>query len=81
TASLAVVFPGPGTPSLGMLAEQGAQLPLILDTFEQASEALGYDLWALTQNAPVESINQTDNTQPAIQTDSLAFWNDWLEVV
>ncbi|EPM84485.1 malonyl CoA-acyl carrier protein transacylase, partial [Pseudomonas syringae pv. actinidiae ICMP 18804] len=54
-----------------MLAEQGAQHPLILDTFEQASEALGYDLWALTQSGPAELLNQTDKTQPAILTASI----------
>ncbi|NVL42433.1 malonyl CoA-acyl carrier protein transacylase, partial [Pseudomonas syringae pv. actinidiae] len=68
SASLAFVFPGQGSQSLGMLAEQGAQHPLILDTFEQASEALGYDLWALTQSGPAELLNQTDKTQPAILT-------------
>ncbi len=44
-ASLAFVFPGQGSQSLGILAEHAAEHPLILDTFEQASEALGYDLW------------------------------------
>ncbi|EPM72336.1 malonyl CoA-acyl carrier protein transacylase, partial [Pseudomonas syringae pv. actinidiae ICMP 18886] len=61
-----------------MLAEQGAQHPLILDTFEQASEALGYDLWALTQSGPAELLNQTDKTQPAILTASIALWHVWL---
>jgi [acyl-carrier-protein] S-malonyltransferase len=61
-----------------MLADQGAQHPLILDTFAQASDALGYDLWALTQEGPVESLNQTDKTQPAILTASVALWHVWL---
>lgn len=78
SASLAFVFPGQGSQSLGMLAEQGAQHPLILDTFEQASEALDYDLWALTQSGPVELLNQTDKTQPAILTASIALWHVWL---
>ncbi|MGN2413798.1 ACP S-malonyltransferase [Pseudomonas syringae] len=78
SASLAFVFPGQGSQSLGMLAEQGKQHPLILDTFEQASEALGYDLWALTQNGPAELLNQTDKTQPAILTASVALWHVWL---
>jgi len=78
SASLAFVFPGQGSQSLGMLADQGAQHPLILDTFAQASDALGYDLWALTQAGPAESLNQTDKTQPAILTASVALWHVWL---
>ncbi|WP_375739634.1 ACP S-malonyltransferase [Pseudomonas boanensis] len=78
SASLAFVFPGQGSQSLGMLAEQGAQQQLVLDTFAEASEALGYDLWALTQQGPEEQLNQTDKTQPAILTASIALWRLWL---
>lgn len=77
SASFAFVFPGQGSQSLGMLAEQGAQHRLVLDTFAEASEALGYDLWALTQNGPEEQLNQTDKTQPAILTASVALWRLW----
>ena len=72
STSLAFVFPGQGSQSLGMLAELGAQHPLILETFKEASDALGYDLWALTQQGPEEQLNQTDKTQPAILTASIA---------
>lgn len=78
SASLAFVFPGQGSQSLGMLAELGAQYPLVLDTFKEASDALGYDLWALVQQGPVESLNQTDKTQPAILAASIALWRLWL---
>lgn len=78
SASLAFVFPGQGSQSLRMLADLGAQRPALLDTFQEASEALGYDLWALTQDGPVESLNQTDKTQPAILTASVALWRLWL---
>jgi len=61
-----------------MLAELGAQYPLILETFAEASQALGYDLWALTQQGPEEQLNQTDKTQPAILTASVALWRLWL---
>jgi [acyl-carrier-protein] S-malonyltransferase len=61
-----------------MLAELGAQYPLVIDTFREASEALGYDLWALIQNGPEEQLNQTDKTQPAILTASIALWRLWL---
>jgi [acyl-carrier-protein] S-malonyltransferase len=60
-----------------MLAEQGAQHPLVVDTFAEASAALGYDLWDLTQRGPVELLNQTDKTQPAILTASVALWRLW----
>ncbi|NBA94184.1 ACP S-malonyltransferase [Pseudomonas sp. R5(2019)] len=78
SASLAFVFPGQGSQSLGMLAELGAQHKLVADTFQEASEALGYDLWALTQQGPEEQLNQTDKTQPAILTASTALWRLWL---
>ena len=78
SASLAFVFPGQGSQSLGMLAELAEQHPLILETFKEASEALGYDLWALVQQGPEEQLNQTDKTQPAILTASIALWRLWL---
>ncbi len=77
SASLAFVFPGQGSQALAMLAEHGAQQKLILDTFAEASEALGYDLWALTQQGPEEQLNQTDKTQPAILAASTALWRLW----
>jgi len=61
-----------------MLAELAAQYPLIQETFAQASQALGYDLWVLTQQGPETELNQTDKTQPAILTASIALWRLWL---
>lgn len=78
STSLAFVFPGQGSQSLGMLAEIGAQQPLIRETFGEAADALGYDLWALTQQGPEERLNQTDKTQPAILAASIALWRLWL---
>lgn len=77
SASLAFVFPGQGSQSVGMLAELAQQQPLIQHTFSEASDALGYDLWALTQQGPEDSLNQTDKTQPAILTASIALWRLW----
>ncbi|MBD9631241.1 ACP S-malonyltransferase [Pseudomonas sp. PDM19] len=77
SASLAFVFPGQGSQSLGMLAELGAQHAIVRDTFAEASSALGYDLWALVQDGPEERLNQTDKTQPAILTVSIALWRLW----
>ncbi|MCJ1881298.1 ACP S-malonyltransferase [Pseudomonas nitroreducens] len=78
SASLAFVFPGQGSQSLGMLAELGAQHAIVRETFAEASAALGYDLWALVQEGPEERLNQTDKTQPAILTASIALWRLWL---
>ncbi|MCQ2047079.1 malonyl-CoA-[acyl-carrier-protein] transacylase [Stutzerimonas stutzeri] len=77
SASLAFVFPGQGSQSLCMLAELGAQQSVVVDTFAEASSALGYDLWALTQTGPEEQLNQTDKTQPAILAASIAIWRLW----
>ena len=77
SASLAFVFPGQGSQSLGMLAEHATQ-PVLLDSFAEASEALGYDLWVLTQQGPEALLNQTDKTQPAILAASIALWRLWL---
>jgi len=60
-----------------MLAELGAQQSVVVDTFAEASSALGYDLWALTQSGPEEQLNQTDKTQPAILAASIAIWRLW----
>ncbi len=78
SASLAFVFPGQGSQSLGMLADLAAQYGLIQETFGEASEVLGYDLWSLVQQGPEASLNETDKTQPAILTASVALWRLWL---
>jgi len=77
SASLAFVFPGQGSQAVGMLAAQAGHHPLVGETFKEASAALGYDLWALTQQGPAEQLNQTDKTQPAILTASIALWRVW----
>lgn len=76
-ASLAFVFPGQGSQAVGMLASIGAAESIVTDTFAEASDALGYDLWALVQQGPAELLNQTDKTQPAILTASIALWRLW----
>lgn len=77
--SLAFVFPGQGSQHLGMLAELAESNPVIKDTFAEASEVLGYDLWALTQDGPEADLNQTDRTQPALLTSGVALWRMWQE--
>jgi [acyl-carrier-protein] S-malonyltransferase len=70
----AFVFPGQGSQTVGMLADLGEQYPQIQETFAEASEALGYDLWDLIQRDPKGEINQTHITQPALLTASVAIY-------
>ena len=74
---LAFVFPGQGSQALGMLADLAAEHSEVTQTFAQASDALGYDLWQLAQDGPVEELNQTDKTQPALLAASVAIWRVW----
>ena len=74
TSTLACVFPGQGSQSVGMLAELAADFNVVGDTFAEASEALGYDLWAVTQEDANNTLNQTQVTQPALLTASVATW-------
>lgn len=74
TQKTAVVFPGQGSQSLGMLSDVVARFPEMKDTFHRASSVLGYDVWALIQEGPVEKLNQTAYTQPALLAASYAVW-------
>ncbi len=76
--SFAFVFPGQGSQHLGMLAELGLQQPIVLETFQQASSALAYDLWALVQHGPQERLDQTQFTQPALLTADVAIFRCWI---
>lgn len=71
------VFPGQGSQTVAMLADIAAEYPIIQETFAEASDSLGYDLWALVQQGPKETLDQTDKTQPAILTASIALWRLW----
>ena len=77
TKKLAIVFPGQGSQSVGMLADLYQTYPLVQDTFNEASAALGYDLWDLVANGPEEQLNETQRTQPALLTASVAVWRVW----
>ncbi|MGY8861680.1 MAG: ACP S-malonyltransferase [Pseudomonadales bacterium] len=79
SANIAFVFPGQGSQSIGMLAELGAEHPIVMETFAQASEVLGYDLWKLVQHDEDGQLNQTHITQPALLTASVALWRLWLQ--
>lgn len=75
----AMVFPGQGSQKVGMLADHYAASSTFSAAFDEVSEALGYDLWALISNGPDEKLNLTENTQPALLTSSVALWRVWLE--
>ena len=77
TQTLAFVFPGQGSQAVGMLAELAGEHPQIGETFAEAADALGYDLWQLCQNGPEAELNRTDRTQPAILAASIALWRVW----
>ena len=79
SANIAFVFPGQGSQSVGMLAELGANHRVVVETFSQASEVLGYDLWQLVQHDQNGLLNQTHITQPALLSASVALWRLWLE--
>jgi [acyl-carrier-protein] S-malonyltransferase len=74
---LAFIFPGQGSQSVAMLSEFTGN-SIIENTFNEASEALGYDLWQLIAEGPAEKLNQTNFTQPALLTSSVALWRLWL---
>ena len=78
--SIALVFPGQGSQSIGMLSALASEYSIVQDTFEQASEVLGYDLWQLISTGPVETLNQTSYTQPAMLAAGIAVWRVWQQV-
>lgn len=77
--NLAFVFPGQGSQKIGMLADLATQYPIVTQTFAEASQVLGYDLWDLVQNGTQDDINLTERTQPLLLTASVAVWRVWQE--
>lgn len=74
---LAVFFPGQGSQSVGMLDELAEGRPVVRETFAEASDALGRDLWRLVHEGPKEALDQTENTQPAMLAAGVAVWRAW----
>lgn len=74
---LALVFPGQGSQSVGMLAQLASEFAQVEHTFAEASDALGYDLWRLIQNGPDSELQLTAVTQPAMLTAGVAVWRVW----
>lgn len=75
--SLAFIFPGQGSQSVGMLKDLAENFSEVSATFQEASNALGYDLWSLIQDGPAEKLNSTDVTQPAMLASGVATWRAW----
>lgn len=75
--NLAFLFPGQGSQSVGMLADAGAVWLEVGQTFSEASDALGFDLWAMACEGPAETLSLTANTQPLILTASVALYRAW----
>ena len=75
--SLAFVFPGQGSQSVGMLSALAEHYPIIKATFTEASDALGYPLWDLVQTGPETELNKTAKTQPALLAAGVSVWRVW----
>lgn len=73
----AMLFPGQGAQSVGMLAELGQQHPVIDETLAEASQILGYDMVELVGRGPAETLDQTEYTQPALVAASIGVWRAW----
>lgn len=76
-SQLAFVFPGQGSQSVGMLAELAAVHPSVRETFDEASDGAGVDLWAMSQQGPEQELNRTEFTQPALLAAGVAVWRVW----
>jgi [acyl-carrier-protein] S-malonyltransferase len=75
--AFAALFPGQGSQTVGMLADFESDCPEVKDTFTEASDALGYDLWALAQEGPAEQLSLTEITQPLMLTAGVALYRAW----
>lgn len=74
TDKYAIVFPGQGSQSVGMMAELFSNNTVVRETFEEASDVLDFNLWSLISEGPAEQLNQTHNTQPAMLCSGIAIW-------
>ncbi len=77
--SLAFVFPGQGSQAIGMLGDLATHHSLVKSTYDEASAALGFDLWDIVQNGPEAKLNSTEITQPAMLAAGVACWRIWLD--
>lgn len=78
--ALAYVFPGQGSQAVGMLADLADAHPIVKESFAEASAALGYDLWQVSQQGPAEKLNQTQVTQPALLAAGVSVYRLWQQL-
>lgn len=72
--SLAIIFPGQGSQQIGMMQDVYGHYPVVADIFNEASEALGFDVYNLIQDGPLEKLNETKYTQVAMLTADVAIF-------
>ncbi|MCH2190646.1 MAG: ACP S-malonyltransferase [Gammaproteobacteria bacterium] len=77
--SFAMVFPGQGSQAIGMMSALAQEFSVVRELYTEASDALGIDLWGLTQEGPIEDLSMTENTQPALLVAGVAAWRVWQE--
>lgn len=75
--NFAAVFPGQGSQSLGMMNDLAGSFTLVQETFDEASEVLGKNLWQIVTDGPEELLSQTEITQPLMLTAGVAVWRIW----
>lgn len=75
--NLAFVFPGQGSQSVGMLSDLNGAHPVVRQTFDEASETFGQDMWKLAQEGPEQLLAQTEITQPIMFVAGVAAWRAW----
>lgn len=75
--TLAMVFPGQGSQSVGMQAELAEHFDEVRQTYAEASDVLGFDLWDLVQLGPAEKLAETTVTQPAMLAAGVAAYRAW----
>ena len=78
--STSFIFPGQGSQSIGMSVDLAAKYPIVKDLYVEASDVLGIDMWAMVQEGPIESLSQTENTQPALLIAGVAAWRVWQDL-
>ena len=76
----AILFPGETSHSVGMMSALAERYSLVKNTFDEASEVLGYDLWSLTANGPATELNRAEVKKPAMLVAGVATWRAWLQV-
>ncbi len=77
--TIAAVFPGQGSQRVGMLQDVSENYPKVQETYAEASNVLGFDLWSLVQEGSTEELTNTQNTQPALLAASVSLWRIWQE--